>query len=125
MVSGISFKFPLERSHEGAFAMHQTTIDSVIDDLKILVLTNHGERPIHGDFGCNLRSILFEQGAGILQRAEDLVLDGIQKWMPFVKVNEILVLDSTLDSTLKPNELRLRLNFTVGQIQGSLNQVIR
>jgi phage baseplate assembly protein W len=122
---GINLTFPLRPGSAGAFATNDSTIDAVVDDLKLLLLSNHGERPIHGDFGANLRSIVFDPGPGVLQRAEDLVLSAIEKWMPFVQVNTIEVSDSTTDTTLQSNELRIKLNFTVGQIEGSLNQRIR
>ena len=62
----INLQFPLRRSSKGAFATNDSTINAVVDDLKLLLLTNHGERPVHGDFGANLRSIIFEPGTGVL-----------------------------------------------------------
>lgn len=125
MAESINLAFPLRPGVAGAFETNKSTIDAVVDDLKLLLLSNHGERPIHGDFGANLRVIIFEPGPAVLQKAEDLVLSAIEKWMPFVQVDSIIVSDSTTDTTLKANELRIRLNFTVGQIEGSLDQRIR
>ena len=125
MADSINLRFPLRPGSAGAFATNASTIDAVVDDLRILLLSNHGERPIHGDFGANLRSIIFEPGPAVLQKAEDLVLSAIEKWMPFVQVTNIVVGDSTTDATLPPNQLSIKLNFTVGQIEGSLNQRIR
>ena len=115
----------MQSAPEGAFATNDSTIDAVIDDLKILLTSNYGDRPIHYDFGANLRSIVFEQSTGVLTKAEDLVLLAIEKWMPFVQVEEIQALNDTLDGTLGPNDLRIRLRFTVGQIEGTLDYRIR
>ncbi len=124
-MSSINLTFPLRPGEAGAFETNKSTIDAVVDDLKLLLLSNHGERPIHGDFGANLRTIIFEPGPNVLQKAEDLVLSAIEKWMPFIQVTNIVVSDSTNNTTLQPNELNIKLNFTVGQIEGSLNQRIR
>lgn len=121
----INFKFPLRRGSKGAFATNDSTIDAVIDDLKILILSNHGERPIHGDFGANLRSIAFESGATILTKAEDLILAAVEKWMPFVTVVEIQAFNSSNDVTVRENEIRVKIRFEVGQIEGVLDQRIR
>jgi phage baseplate assembly protein W len=60
-IKSINLKFPLRRSSAGAFETNVTTIAAVTDDLKILILTNFGERPMQYDFGANLRSVVFEQ----------------------------------------------------------------
>ena len=60
-IRSINVMFPMKKSSSGAFQTNITTFDAVRDDLKILLLTNHGERPIHYDFGANLRSAIFEQ----------------------------------------------------------------
>jgi phage baseplate assembly protein W len=44
---GIGIKYPLMRSSIGAFEVNRTTIDAVRDSLRILILTNHGERVIN------------------------------------------------------------------------------
>ena len=121
----INFQFPFRRGVAGGFATNNATIEAVRDDLRILLLSNHGERPIHGDFGANLRVLLFEPGPGVATRAEDLILAAIEKWMPFVRVLEIEVRDESDDNTLRPNEIRIQLKFEVGQIEGVLDQRIR
>ncbi len=121
----INYKFPLRNGEQGAFALNTSTIDAVVDDLKILLISNHGERPIHGDFGANLRSILFEQESGVIQKAEDLVLSAIEKWMPFVRVLSIEVDNEKTKTSVKPHELLISLRFEVGQIEGALTQRIR
>lgn len=125
-MANINLKFPLRRSSKGAFDTNQSTIDAVADDLRILILTNYGERPIHYDFGANLRRILFEQeGGDIRQQVKDSIISATEKWMPFVSIIDILVDDSTTNSTLKSNEINVKINFGVGQLQGTLQQSIK
>ena len=124
-MSSINYRFPFRRSSRGAFATNNTTLDAVVDDLRILLLSNYGERPIHGDFGANLRSIVFDQEGDVLRKAEDLILAAIDKWMPFVTVTSITVSDSRTDTSVRSNEIRIKLIFEVGQIEGVLDQRIR
>lgn len=46
---GIGIKYPMTRSSMGAFEVNRTTVDAVRDSLKILILTNHGERVVNYD----------------------------------------------------------------------------
>lgn len=121
----INYTFPLKRSDQGAFALNDSTIEAVSDDLRILLLSNHGERPIHIDFGANLRSLVFDQSVGITEKAEDLILSAIEKWMPFVRILNITVEDSSSSTTVREHELKISLRFEVGQIEGALIQHIR
>lgn len=124
-MAAINLKFPLKRGTAGAFETNQSTIQAVADDLRILILTNYGERPIHYDFGANLRRIIFEQGADVRQQVRDAIVAAVEKWMPFVVLLEVAVDDVTTDSTLRPNEVHVTITFAVGQLEGALEQRIR
>jgi phage baseplate assembly protein W len=125
MANAINLRFPLRRSAKGAFETNNSTIEAVTDDLRILILTNNGERPIHFDFGANLRNIVFEQGSDVRQKIEDSIISAVEKWMPFVTLNNVTVNDSSTDSTLRANEARVKIEFSVNQIQGVLTQQIK
>lgn len=120
MATPINLQFPMRRSIRGAFATNETTLEAVADDLKILILTNHGERPIHGDFGANLRKVIFEgQGRDVRQQIKDQISVAVAKWMPFVNLLEIDVDDSTSNTTLKLNEVHVKITFSVGNIDAT------
>lgn len=48
--------------------MQRNNADAVKRALRNLIMTNKGERPYNLGFGCNIRSILFEQATEINQR---------------------------------------------------------
>ena len=128
MADPINLQFPMRRSTQGAFATNDTTLEAVADDLLILVLTNHGERPIHGDFGANLRKVIFEgQGRDVRQQIQDQITVAVAKWMPFVNLLKIDVSDHTSDTTLRLNEVHIKIEFSVGNIDARkvLSQRIR
>lgn len=122
---GINLQFPLTKSPQGAFETNKTTISAVTDDLKILILTNFGERPIQYDFGANLRSVIFEQGPSMEQKIKDLITIAVNKWMPFVILNDIAVLTADNSNNVLQNEVRVRIFFSVGALQGALDQSIK
>ena len=84
----LGIKTPLQVDlGQGLFAMH-TDIGKVIsDNLRNLVMTNHGERLGFPDFGANLRPILFDLG---LEEGDQLAISRIrstvEKYMPFVSL---------------------------------------
>jgi phage baseplate assembly protein W len=117
MADPINIKWPLRRGRRGAFEINEDTFDAILDDLKLLILTNHGERPVHFDFGANLRPLIFEfRGADLRQVIKDSVIAAIETWMPFVNVVNLTVSDETTDTTLGPNQIHLKLEFSVGNI---------
>ena len=71
---------------DGIFAMHRNLLDQIKDNLKVLLRTNHGERPPHYDFGANLMPISFEIGTdtGDMQ-AMQRITKAITKYLPVVQ----------------------------------------
>jgi len=116
-MADINIKFPLKRGSSGAFETNKTTLEAVEDDLKMLILTNHGERVIHSDFGANLRKLIFEMRGPQLQSAiEDAIVAAVEKWMPFVNILNIEVIDSTKSSVIRENEVNIKITYSVGTI---------
>ena len=58
-VNSINFKFPLKSYRRGFFQGNTDTISAVRENIKILLLTQKGERVMHGEMGTN---ILYSQG---------------------------------------------------------------
>lgn len=111
---GLNIAFPLRTGLAGAFETNKTTIDAIKDDLRILLLTNHGERLIYGDFGANLRGLLFENmSADFDTKIQDSVLLAVEKWMPFVTVKNIEVKTGQTDLSLGSNETKIKIFFSV------------
>jgi len=124
----INIKWPLEKSPQGSFKTNDATLDAIATDLRLLLITNHGERPIHFDFGANLRSVVFEfEGDELRERMTDSIIEAVEKWMPFVHIKSIEITDSTTNPTLKPHEVDLELEFSVGNLNvlQALKQRIR
>ena len=80
-------------------------------------MTNYGERPCQYDFGANLRTVIFEQGEGIVDKIKDLIIIAVNKWMPFVVLNDIQIIEPQIDNTLLANQIRvIRIKWVDGKL---------
>ena len=125
MAKSINISFPMKHSPQGVFQTNTTTLQAISDDLRILLLSNYGERPIHYDFGANLKRIIFEQGPDTKQQIRDAIVSAVDKWMPALILNTIDVEDNSTNASLKLNEIKVKINFSIGQLEGFLEQNIR
>ena len=58
---GIDFPFALVPNQDGYFKTTKTTVDSIKNNIKLLLQTQRGERVFQPNLGMNLRRFLFEQ----------------------------------------------------------------
>jgi phage baseplate assembly protein W len=88
----IGFKTPLRLGtiKEGIFAMNYDMMDQIQDNLKNLLLTNHGERLGFYDFGANLLPLVFESSSDVdvEEDAMTRIKTAVQKYLPFVDLQE-------------------------------------
>ncbi len=69
------------------YKMHYSLEDQIKDNLRNLVLTNHGERIGRGDYGANLMELVFELGSETGDKqAMRRIKDATQKYLPFVNL---------------------------------------
>mgnify|MGYP001591361941 FL=1 len=87
----VGIKTPLRQGNisHGIFEMNFTLENQIHDNLKNLILTNHGERLGLFDFGANLRPLMSE-----LNSKEDFDVEAVSKiriavskWMSFVSLD--------------------------------------
>ena len=86
--TAIGIKTPLELDTFGKelFAMHFSVKDQINDNLRNLLLTNHGERVAQYTFGANLRPLVTEYSNQDNFDSEAMlrINTSISRWMPFV-----------------------------------------
>ena len=89
----IGIKTPLEiSSGTGVFTMHTDIAKQISDNLRNLIMTNHGERLGFYDFGANLRPLLFNLGQEDADtQAIENIKAAVSKYMPFVSLNNFQV----------------------------------
>tara|TARA_B100000287_G_scaffold395707_1_gene410775 strand:- start:11 stop:502 length:492 start_codon:yes stop_codon:yes gene_type:complete len=93
----IGIKTPLQFGNEDEelFKMHFSPIEQVKDNLKNLVLTNHGERLGRFNLGANLNSVLFDRGSAsnseYMQNIFNLIENAVNKHIPLIQIDDIEV----------------------------------
>jgi hypothetical protein len=93
----IGFKTPLETDDGSSiFKMHYNLADQITDNLRNLILTNHGERLAFYDFGANIRPLLtdFTNKDNFDAEAMARIKKAATKYMPFV---ELIGFESNID----------------------------
>ena len=89
-MSGFSPVLPVTRDSENGFALTQTMLQVVKQNLKNLVLTIPGERMMIPDFGVGIKRFLFEMNnettRGNIRAA---IGTQIQKYMPFIALENV------------------------------------
>ena len=106
----IGLSFPLGRSESGFFQQTQTTLEQTSHNIKNLLLTMKGERPMNPEFGSNLYSILFDPiGSDTPMKVEESIKEAVAQWLPHVILNKINV--TTSEQT--PNQIDVNLEFGV------------
>jgi phage baseplate assembly protein W len=88
----IGITLPIQKGNTGYFAQSFFTIDAIKSNIKNLLLTRIGERVMQPEFGTRLWQILFENDSAespIDRAIEQTIEDAINKWMPFVSIEEI------------------------------------
>tara|TARA_B100000073_G_C23580315_1_gene511946 strand:+ start:277 stop:747 length:471 start_codon:yes stop_codon:yes gene_type:complete len=117
----VGIDFPLSRvgGGDGYFKTTKTTVDSVKNNIKLLLQTNSGERVFQPNLGMNIRSLLFEQMTEDLTiQIENNIVDTFQRWLPFVELRDI-----SIESRNDMNQVNINIQFNIQRAPGSLESV--
>lgn len=123
-------KFPFEFDDKFTFLKCNTnSLDQITDDLKLLIMTNYGERLGIYDYGTNLKELLTENSSGqpFNEAAAEKIFAAVSKWMPFVNLLDLNT-EAIKDSKYATTVLNLKIDFSVPQISNeirTLNFIIK
>lgn len=95
----IGIRTPLRYGNTSLFVMNTDLFDQIRDNLRNLVLTNHGERLGLYDFGANLNELSTERVSreDYDNEVAARIASAVSKWMPFVSLTELVPLDNDDD----------------------------
>ena len=119
---GIDFPFGRVHNQDGYFKTTKTTIESVKNNIRLLLKTEKGERLFQPNLGLALRRFLFEQineDTNIL--IENEIVDTFEKWLPFVEIRELDVNTQPINSDR--NQIKIKVTFNIRRAPGSLESV--
>lgn len=119
MAEGYSPKLPLTISDsDGAYALNKSINTVVKQNIKMLFLTNPGERIMDAKFGVGLRTYLHEPlTASAKSSIRERILSQMNIYIPAVSIVSL----SVTDDTVNDNAIRVKLVYNIG---ASTNQAI-
>lgn len=110
----LGIKIPYTRGNLGYFDQTFSDIERCKTNLKMLLMTAKGERPMMPTYGSDLRSLLFNPGeAEYDQLLEDAVIEAAEKWMPEVTINSVEI-ERNIEEY--PNRAILNITFSINSI---------
>jgi len=118
---GISVKIPLVYGEaDGPYELNKNIGEVVKQNLKNLILTNPGERPMIKSFGVGFHRLMFEPiNSTTLDRIKTRILKQVGKFMSFVNIEQIKFITSSEDPSVSNNEVTLILKYNLGDINPS------
>jgi len=109
-MASIAVKLPLTRDSINGFAMITSYKTLIKQNLKMLLLTNPGERVMDPDFGVGMNRFLFSNfDQTTFNLIESRIGDQVAAYMPAIRILEIQFDASEADS----NKLLARITYSV------------
>ena len=119
---GIDFPFARVPNQDGYFKTTKTTVESIKNNIKLLLKTEQGERVFQPNLGMGLRRFVFEQiNENTSIEIENNIVDVFDTWLPFVELKDI---DVNIDSTnQEQNKIKINITFSIKKSPTSLETV--
>ena len=116
---GIEFPFGRVGGGDGYFKSTKTTVDSIKNNIKLLLQTHRGERVFQPNLGMDLRSLIFEPlTEDITIQIENNIVDVFGRWLPFVDLRNIQV-----DRRDDLNQVNINIDFNIRRAPNNLESV--
>ena len=114
---GIDFPFARVPNQDGYFKTTKTTIESIKNNIRLLLQTEQGERVFQPTLGMNLKRLLFEQiTEDTTIEIENNIVDTFERWLPFVDLNDIQI-------NTDNNQVNINITFSIKRASTSLESV--
>jgi phage baseplate assembly protein W len=121
-MSGMSTKLPLSKDNIDGFALNKGVGSMAAQNLKMLILTNPGERMMVPDFGVGIKTFLFEMmDRDTYTKIEAKIYEQVEKYLPYILITNISFRD--LEKASGSNTLGVRIAYAITTIgaSGALN----
>tara|TARA_B100000287_G_scaffold63145_1_gene54895 strand:- start:2511 stop:2948 length:438 start_codon:yes stop_codon:yes gene_type:complete len=121
---GIELPFNKSDGIDGWFKSTEITLDAVKQNIKLLLMTERGERLMQPTIGLSLRSLLFEQiTPDNINSIKMELMTTFESLLPFIDVNNIDINTTGMDA-LGRNTIALRVDFFLKRDPNTLSSVL-
>ncbi len=113
---------PFRGGKQGYFAQTYSDMERALNNLKMLLMTAKGERPLMPTYGSDLREILFESNTeGFTDDLiEDAVKEAVELWMPEALIISVEVVRDLVNN---PSQATVLIKFSVINIPDSTQEL--
>jgi len=120
-MSGLSVKLPLVVSNVfGPYDLNTTFDDLAKQNLKMLVLTNPGERIMYPNFGVGISRYLFENNTpNTYDSIRSRLQEQVDIYMSYIQIDHVDFSVREDNPDLYPNSIRLSIFFTIVPLKQS------
>jgi len=109
-MAGLAPELPLRRDEADGYKLIKTYEGLALQNLKMLILTNPGERIMDPNFGVGIRKFLFEQNDPLTYgQIEGKIRNQVQTYLPYIKIFRI--------NFKKPKEIENAFNYVNVKIE--------
>lgn len=115
-MQGFSPKLPLIYDHtdDGVYSLNKTLIETIRQNLKMLLLTSPGERIMDSNFGVGIRKFLFEQDTfSVREELQNRIATQVALYLNFIVIEEI---DISPPNSNDENVMFLKIRYKVPSI---------
>lgn len=112
-MASISVRLPLALDDTDGFGMIKALRDMIKQNLKMLILTNPGERVMEPEFGVGIKQFLFQNfSSDVYSQIDFKIREQVGIYMPSVSIREVNFYSIEEDS----NETSFRLVYSIPSI---------
>ena len=112
-MSSFSIALPIARDSADGFRMIKDFKSLIKQNLKMLVLTNPGERVMIPGFGIGIKTMLFENfGTETYSNIDNKIREQVKIYMPNIQIISISFDESMIDA----NQLGIQIMFSIPKI---------
>tara|TARA_R110002051_G_scaffold315024_3_gene392884 strand:- start:776 stop:1243 length:468 start_codon:yes stop_codon:yes gene_type:complete len=114
----VGLSFPLRADSNNSFAMTRNSIQQSKHNLRNLLLTYPGERPMNPEFGCRLREVCFEQhDENLPTKIQNAIVESTKQFLPYINIIDI----ATFTEENQPEKIFVSIKFST-TLDPQLNQ---
>ena len=120
----VGLDFPIARvpNQDGYFKTTKSTVESIKNNIKLLLQTERGERVFQPNLGMNLRRFVFEQITEDTSiEIENDIVDVFETWLPFVELKDIQINTDSINQD--QNKININIVFGIKKSPTSLESI--
>tara|TARA_A100001515_G_C4494837_1_gene184598 strand:+ start:202 stop:603 length:402 start_codon:yes stop_codon:yes gene_type:complete len=119
-MAGFSPRLPLALDSLNGFALTQTIQEVAKQNLRMLVLTNPGERVMIPSFGAGVRQMLFEQQTpGVLDMIRERIVSQVKIYLPYIKIANVKIFNASDSKSYNQdfNAVSVIINYSIPKVR--------